>query len=657
MTVRRLAAAALLLASVTCATAWAASGPRETPLERAAPRTTTSVLVIGVPDLRWEQLSPSRTPAMWGLAKNAARGVLSVRSRTEHTCPDAGWLTLGAGNRAQQIGSSCNPRSTVDDWAQLQRANKQGLDEQQIGALGQALLAAHVCIDADGYAQLATGPTPHRAFFTNRDATSRPCEVTLRETDTAATPSALANADGQVSSLLATHPQSEVLLFGISDSDDQPPHLHVLIAKGQHFSAAAELTSASTDRAPYVQLIDIAPTVLSLVGVPQPEAMAGRPIRPAGPIQDVDHAQRALRDLDLRAQAQRAAVFPWTGVAVVLLLLAVLALLVVSRARRAGGLRWVRAAAVGLGALPGLSFAAQLVPWWRAGHPVLVLVVGCLVGAALIAVALSRNSRAPLIIATSTFVLLGIDLVGPQLLQADAVLGWNPLVAGRFTGVGNPGFAVLASAALLAAAWLTELALGPRIALIVAVAAIAVDGLPFFGADVGGVLALLPATVVLMTVLRGRSLKWRKLIGGLIFGFLVVAGFALLDYQRASADRTHLGRFVERIRSGDALTVLHRKAQANLDLLTHSGFTMLVPLLVVAAMVLVLRPPAPVQRWFDADPTSRAALTAVLTTVLVGAVLNDSGVAIPAVALLVVVPLGMARWIDRGVSGADAAGL
>ncbi|WP_324277647.1 hypothetical protein [Blastococcus brunescens] len=42
------------------------------------------------------------------------------------------------------------------------------------------------------------------------------------------------------------------------------------------------LTSASTGRAPYGQLIDVAPTVLRALGLDRPSSMNGQPLRAEG---------------------------------------------------------------------------------------------------------------------------------------------------------------------------------------------------------------------------------------------------------------------------------------------------------------------------------------------------------------------------------------
>jgi hypothetical protein len=392
-----------------------------------------------------------------------------------------------------------------------------------------------------------------------------------------------------------------------------------------------------------VQLVDLAPTLLAALGLPAPASMSGRPATAQGAPRAVAADIDRLADLDRRARAQRDVVVPFVVVLVAGLLVLVLAAVWPRRRPER-----VASAATVLMALPVASFLAMLVPWWRSGHPLLaVLVVTVAVGAALAgAAAAGPGRRGPLgvvgVLAAATAVTIAVDLALGGRLQMDAPLGYSPYVAGRFVGLGNPGFAVFGTAAVLATGLLIRPGKRSRWAVgIIALLAVVVDGAPPLGDDLGGVLALVPAFVVLAGLLAAGRVRWHRVaLAGAGAGVLVAA-FALLDYARGAGHRTHLGRFVEQVRDGTAGQVIHRKAQANLDLLTHSPFTLLVPLLLVAGAWLLLRPPGPLARRLTAHPQARAALLGVLTLSLVGGRVNDSGTAIPAVALLLAVPVGV----------------
>ena len=62
------------------------------------------------------------------------------------------------------------------------------------------------------------------------------------------------------------------------------------------------------------------------------------------------------------------------------------------------------------------------------------------------------------------------------------------------------------------------------------------------------------------------------------------------------------------------------------------------PVLVVAAALLIRRPPGVLRLAFEQVPVLRPTLGAVLAMAVVAAVVNDSGAAIPALVILVALP-------------------
>lgn len=442
-------------------------------------------------------------------------------------------------------------------------------------------------------------------------------------------------ADALIGREVAAAGSATTLVIGLSETaTDEVAHLHVAIAVGPGFGRGA-LRSASTGRPPYVQLVDVAPTVLDLLGAQIPVVMTGQPWHSSGTAPDV----AALRDLDRRAVAQKAATVPFFVTVLVLEFGLLLAFLGTGRRR---GVRLV--ALIGT-AVPGSSFLAGLVPWWRAGSTVRVLVallvVSLAIATAMAGVGLlaGRTRYGPIaVVCGLTAVIIGVDLLTGGHLQITSVTGYSPLVAGRFSGIGNVAFGVYAAAGLLALGRVRRRLL----VLAGAAALVLVDGAPQWGSDVGGVLALLPALVVLLLLLTGRRLSLLRLAAAGLAGVLLVAVLALVDHARPAARRTHLGRFVDQLQDGTAGDLLHRKASAVFGLLFHSPVTALLPLVVLAVVLLVRRPPRPLADAFADEPAYRDALVALGVACALGFTLNDSGAAVPALALVVVLPATVA---------------
>jgi ABC-type uncharacterized transport system permease subunit len=176
----------------------------------------------------------------------------------------------------------------------------------------------------------------------------------------------------------------------------------------------------------------------------------------------------------------------------------------------------------------------------------------------------------------------------------------------------------------------------------IGLACVVIDGGPWFGSDFGGVLALVPAFAVLGMILVNGRISWGRLGGWMFAGVAAVSGLALIDYARPPASRTHLGRFVAQIRDGTAGTVIHRKADANLHVLTHNILGLIVPVSIVFVALLLRRPTGGLLVAFRRVPALRAGLLATLALGLIGFALNDSGVAIPAQAMTIAIPVAIA---------------
>ena len=636
-----------------------------------------AVVVIGAPGLRWDDLSPDGTPTLWRLAGAAAVGSLSVAAARGPTCPVDGWLTLAAGNRARggapidgacaalppvAAGTDSGP-TDVPDFEALARDNRRLDYGTELGALAGALRRTGGCVAAvgpgaalaaagpDGRVEISTGGPAFAATYTRCAVTvvGVPAVSTDRQRDAAAVDAAVRAVDG------ARPRGSELLVVGLSETRSDRPRLHLAMAVGARYPSAL-LTSASTRRPPYVQLIDVAPTVLHDLGRLPPDTMVGQPWRAAGggPTGTADRVA-TLADLDRAATGQ----LRFTGhyfealVAGQFLLYPLAVLAARRRSGRTGprALRFIEVAGLACAALLVATFLANLLPWWRAGHPLAALLAAVAVAdVAVVWLALAgpwrRHPLGPAgAVAGTTAAVVALDLLTGARLQVSSLAGYSPLVAGRFAGLGNIGFGIFATAVLLLA---TALAAGrprrtaARVVALVGAAAVVLDGSPALGSDFGGVLALVPGFALLGMLLTGVRVTGRRLLLAAAGSVLAVVAFALLDYARPVERRTHLGRFVGSLLHGGAATVVRRKVTAELDTLTTSLLTLLVPVAVAILVGVLLRPPRWLRTGFAAAPALRPGLVATLVTAVIAALVNDSGVIIPAVAMTVAIPLAIA---------------
>jgi hypothetical protein len=446
----------------------------------------------------------------------------------------------------------------------------------------------------------------------------------------------------------------------------------VLVVGPYHSSAGSHLTvaglhapgvrpgllrSATTRRAGFVQLVDVAPTILERAGVERPDSMEGRPFERTtrGPATGAQRAAELAR-INRQAKYRDHMVAP-----VATLFVALSAALLVAAAvatwrgvrRRTG---WVAFGALAmLGYLPATYVAGRL-PFYRWGdgpYYAFVLAVALAVAGGCTLVG-RRHRLDPLLLALgAVFGLLVVDMLLGAPLQINAVFGYSPTVGGRFAGMGNLAYGQFAGAAFLLGGLLVHRIHARRRALAVGIGvlglAVVIDGAPMWGSDVGGVLAFVPAIGITVSRLLRIPIRARlvALVGAATLA--VIGAFAAIDLSRPTDSQTHLGRLVTSIADegwGSLGTVVTRKLGANLSVITSTVWTAMVPLALALAVYLLWRAPGAARAIRSAIPECLAGL---LVVGALGFALNDSGIAVPGV-MIGVVNAGLVHLAVRGLA-------
>ena len=248
-------------------------------------------------------------------------------------------------------------------------------------------------------------------------------------------------------------------------------------------------------------------------------------------------------------------------------------------------------------------------------------------------------------------------------LQLSSLMGLQPVVGGRFYGMGNVTFALFATATILLCIAVADhfvragrrrgrgASPSPRSAWPRSSSTASRPGAATSAARP----RCCPAWPTSCWPSLGVRLTWRAGPGDRRRHrslFLLVIGF--VDWLRPPESRSHLGRFVQTAIDGGAATIILRKARQNWDILSGSTLTLLVPIGLVFVVYILARPTSwgsrALHRAYERAPLLRPGLISLLVLFLIGFAANDSGTAIPAVGATLALPLVIA--IER----ADAAG-
>ncbi|WP_139129018.1 hypothetical protein [Micromonospora nigra] len=679
---RRLTPVLLTLVVVALGITALAARPETAPTRRGA----DYVVLAGVAGLRWEDVDPQTTPTLWRMASEGAIGSLAVRSAHRPTCPVDGWLTLGAGNYAAWNGDrgdgGCRPVEVAVERPDGIGANLpaqesvvlHNQDRLPWGAMPGALAESVRCSVAVGEGAAVAAARPFgRVDRYAPVLPDDPAELlgscvlsivdlgTVAGEDPAVRRAAARAADERLARVVAARPaESLVIVAGVSDTE-RPSRLHVAVAHGAGWDGGW-LTSASTGREGYLQLIDLAPTALAALGRPMPDrAFLGHPAQTAGTRPaDLAEAIAAPADADREAAAQRQVSGWFFGVLVaaqVVLAVAVLPLL--RRARRHAGphgpepvarpiVATVEVLLVAAALAVPAALLAETLPWWRNDHPApsfavltaLLLAVGTLVVRLIPGYA---GTLGPLgAVAGLTTLTVGLDVVTGARLQLNGVVGYSALEGGRYAGLGTVALGVFLAGALLCAGWLAQRVRRqwrPMVVVAVGGTAVVVVGSPYLGADSIGAIALTAGVSVAAAVSAGGWLTASRLAWAGMAGLAVTVGFAVLDLRRPPTERGSLGRFLAALGDGTGGLTVQRSSASSIETLTSSPLTILALAGALLVWFALLQPWGGLMRLFGIYPAIRAAMAGTAVAAVIGGVLGSNALDVAGAAAALVVPM------------------
>jgi hypothetical protein len=671
------------------------------------PAVARHVVIVGISGLRWTDVSATRTPALWRVTSAGSPGSLVDYAILPHTCPADAWLTMNAGNRAQvrhgekspcpalpavttTAGAATAGPARIAAMPGLTRYNRQFHNSPQWGLLASAAGVGHCSTAVGPGAALALAEPDGRvsgyrpalpgSAAADRQLLAR-CPLTvidLGSLPSSAGPArtaAVGHADAELAAITAALPAGTTLMVTAPGAATTPPHLQVVAVSGPGYRSGL-LDAESTRQPGMVVLTDLTPTVLGWRGQKVPADVVGSRITRSGRGAAAP-AVHSLTGQDTAAQVWTSThtIFFWTYALLDAAACIGIGLIwwgAQAARRRQRAARW-RIAGTILAGVPAGSFLANLVPWWLWAHPALWLYGLTVVWTAVIgAIALGGPWRRdpfgpPGAVAALTVAVVGIDVMTGSRLQMGTPFGLSVLEAGRFYGIGGEAVGLYAVCGILAAAWAgnTVLRRAGRGRAVLAAGAVALFavvacGWPQFGGKVGGTIAMVPGFILLLMALAQVRITTRRVIVILGSGLALFLIFALVNYLVPATGHSDIGVFAGNLLHGRAGGLLTRKVTSMFGSLAVTTYSPVVPAVVILIGLTLLKPAwfqvRVLPRAYAAEPLMAITLAMMWLVAVLGWFADDSGIIVPATALPLALPLGIALLAGAPLSDDEAAG-
>lgn len=479
-------------------------------------------------------------------------------------------------------------------------------------------------LDEAGVVLVDLGDTSRAASYTS---------LATEEAAESARQAALANVDTYLSRLVSQLDEStRLLVVGVTPPTDDWGFTPMIAYGGD--IAPGTLESPAVNRSGLVALTDVAPTILDWFDAEIGAGVIGQPLQVSAGTPDLN----GLAELNDHADSREIVYYPMVVTFITLQLLAyVAAAVLLAKGTRGRAASWLRVVVLAIAAWPLATFVERGIPGIEhAGAFRHISVWGLALAIGLLA---SLSRRGPLTslawIAGATVAVLIVDVATGANLQMASILGYSPHAAARYTGFGNIAFAILGACAIVLVAVYVHRASRRAFALLVAAAILSIvllaDVWPTLGADVGGVLTLVPVFALLTYALTGRRLSWRAIIIAGLATAAVLATVTTVDLLRPVDERSHLGNYVADVfGGGDFWTIIERKWAVNMRVLGSTTWSWVVPI-TAGLMVYILALRDGWHRLVPSRSPLRAGLLALVAAGVLGWLVNDSGIVITAI--------------------------
>lgn len=350
-----------------------------------------------------------------------------------------------------------------------------------------------------------------------------------------------------------------------------------LIMAGIQYSKGGLLTSASTRRIGIVANTDIAPSVLAYYNLDKTGSMIGREITSVSQRGSLGFV-KALDDKLVLTYNQRPVLLKTIAIIEIAAILG--SLLIVRFSTRPEWNVFFQKFAMVFLVIPLVVLFYKLIQspslfWSIAGLIAFILIIT----AGLEKLPFSFEGKAAFICILTSVSILIDNLTGSSLIMSSP-LGYDPLLGGRYYGIGNEYTGVLMGSTLVGMASFTKILEGSisrlKLNLMLGIYLLITTGIlftPSLGADAGGVITALASFVYFLILInKGRMTLGRALLLGAGIGLMLFFG-AVIDRWLNGAEESHMGLAIGQLTSGGwqaIWTIMERKLLMNWKLLRYS---------------------------------------------------------------------------------------
>ncbi|MDR7855996.1 hypothetical protein [Tissierella sp.] len=423
--------------------------------------------------------------------------------------------------------------------------------------------------------------------------------------------------DSNNSLLIITSPNS-----GDMNVDDSRLSPIVLWGEGIERGTIASLT---TNRQSLVTNLDIGPTVMEYLKAPK-EKMSGNPIETIRVDIELDDIIKLNKQINTTSRVRFNTLYYYGLISIILLSIAII--IVLTKIKITSKIETVIKSFVAtLLFIPNILFIVSLFKPVNILIYIMLLLIFLLLFFIIIWRTKENNNQLMYISAFSVFVIF-LDLLLKGSISKYSVLSHDPIIGARYYGIGNEMVGILLGSVTLLSIRISEKNNKSLLPLILFSISVIMVGHPLYGANVGGTMAFIMATIIYIFNFMDKEITIKRALYLLL---CIIISISLLGYIdiKFNENTTHLGNSILLIKNNgiEYLTnIVIRKVLMNIKLIGNSFWTYVLLFNMIFHLIVF-------NALKEINKKALIALIAGIAGIIGGFLLNDSGLLLASIAM------------------------
>ena len=243
------------------------------------------------------------------------------------------------------------------------------------------------------------------------------------------------------------------------------------------------------------------------------------------------------------------------------------------------------------------------------------------------------SNRIIYLITYSYFIIIVIDILSNGFFTKYSVMSHDPIIGARYFGIGNEMVGLFLTGTVLTAGLLYEKYNNKIVTILVLSISVILVGHPKLGANVGGTIALISASIYFILDMMNKELSFKNIVLIIVVASLMVIILGYIDVK-LNPNPTHLGRTILSINDnglGIVKNIMNRKLLMNIRLVGISIWTKVIIINIFIQMVMSIL----FEYWISKLMNSKLGkgLLSSIVGSIVGFLVNDSGLILSAITI------------------------